>query len=87
MNEIYDWKKLEGIMMATKYSLFNFIYRMTLEREVAEDIFQETWLRVVKNIERYNSAIPFKAWLFHIARNLCRDYERKLRRRKKSFEL
>ncbi len=87
MNGIYDWEEIERLMMETKDSLFNFIYRMILEKEVAEDIFQETWLRVLKNIERYNSAIPFNVWLFHIAKNLCRDYERKLKRRRGSFKL
>lgn len=82
MNETYDWKKLESIMMETKDSLFNFIFRMTFDRDSAEDIFQETWLKVVKNIERYNPRLPFKVWLFQIAKNLCRDYQRKLRRRK-----
>lgn len=87
MNEIYDWKDIESKMMETKDSLFNFIYRNILDREVAEDIFQETWLRVVKNLEKYNPAIPFKIWLFQIARNLCRDYGRKLKRGRKSLEL
>jgi len=50
MNGIYDWERIERIMMETKDSLFNFIYRMTFEKEVAQDIFQETWLKVIKNI-------------------------------------
>lgn len=87
MNEIYDWKDIESKMMETKESLFNFIYRMTFDREVAEDIFQETWLRVVRNLEKYNPAIPFKIWLFEIAKNICRDYARKLERRRKGLEL
>ncbi len=87
MNGIYDWERIEGIMMETKDSLFNFIYRMTFEKEVAQDIFQETWLKVIKNIERYNPEIPLKIWLFQIAKNLCKDYARRLKARRKSLEL
>lgn len=87
MNEIYDWEKLEGIMMETKDSLFNFIYRMTYDKYVAEDIFQETWLKVVRNIERYSPFVPFKVWIFQIAKNLCRDHHRKFKRCRKGLEL
>lgn len=87
MNEIYDWEKLEAIMMETKDSLFNFIYRMTFDKYVAEDIFQETWLKAVKNIERYNPLVPFKIWIFQIAKNVCRDFQRKSKRWRKNLEL
>ncbi|MBI3784505.1 MAG: sigma-70 family RNA polymerase sigma factor [Deltaproteobacteria bacterium] len=56
--------------------LSNFIYRHTAGRDV-EDIFQETWLRVVRQAKRFDRNKRFSTWLFQIAINLCRDWHRR----------
>lgn len=54
--------------------LYGFIMRLAGRHE-AEEVFQEVWLRVVKNIHRYHDKC-FGAWLFRIARNLIVDRQR-----------
>jgi RNA polymerase sigma-70 factor (ECF subfamily) len=63
-----------------KLKLFNLIYRMLQNKEEAEDILQETFLRVYKERESYDSAYAFSTWVYTIALNLCRN---ELKRRKK----
>ena len=44
-----------------------------------DDVFQETWLRVIRSADRYDPARSFPAWLLSIAINLCRDARRRRR--------
>ncbi len=59
--------------------VFNFCYRMLGESVEAEDASQETFLRVHKNLHRYDTARSFKTWLLSIASNHCIDRLRKRR--------
>jgi len=61
--------------------LFGYAYRMVGSRLDAEDLLQELFLRVVKQIERYRHEGQFEAWLFRIATNLIRDRIRRLQRK------
>lgn len=55
--------------------LLGFLYRMTGgDRALAEDLVQETFLRVLGNIASYRYARPLKPWLYTIAVNLVRDH-------------
>jgi len=56
--------------------LFQFIHRHTGGRDV-EDLYQETWLRVVRAARRFDPGRRFSTWLFHVALNLCRDWHRR----------
>jgi len=67
-----------------KVRLFNLIYRMLQSREEAEDLLQETFLRVFKERESYDPAFAFSTWIYTIALNLCRN-ELKRRKRFKFF--
>lgn len=53
-----------------------FLYRQTGGRDV-EDLYQETWIRVVRSAGRFDPTRRFSTWLFHIAINLCRDWHRR----------
>ena len=59
--------------------VFSFIYRMVLSAEDAEDLCQETFLKVVRAKKKYRKTAKFKTWLFHIALNLCRDRIRRMK--------
>ena len=59
--------------------IFSFIYRMVLSAEDAEDLCQETFLKVVRAKKKYRASAKFKTWLFHIALNLCRDRIRRMK--------
>ena len=67
-----------------KVRLFNLIYRMLQNREEAEDILQETFLRVFKEKESYDPTYAFSTWIYTIALNLCRN-ELKRKKRFKFF--
>jgi len=71
-----DDAALAELLARYEHGLAAFIYRNTGGREV-EDLFQETWLRVVRSAARFDTARRFSTWLFQIAVNLCRDQLRK----------
>lgn len=55
--------------------LLGFLYRMTGgNRALAEDLVQETFLRLLRTIPQYQYPRPFKPWLYTIATNLARDH-------------
>jgi RNA polymerase sigma factor (sigma-70 family) len=54
--------------------LFNFLARLSRRRDVAEDLVEETWLRVVTHAPRLRDDTRLAPWLFTIARNLYASY-------------
>jgi RNA polymerase sigma-70 factor (ECF subfamily) len=58
-------------------SLFNFLLRLLADRPTAEDLLQETFLRVYLHRESYRPTAAFRTWLFTIARNLALDHFRR----------
>jgi len=61
--------------------LYGYFYRLTGQREDAEDLLQEVFVRFVRMIGRYEHDGRFDAWVFRIATNLVRD---RVRRQKRS---
>ncbi len=59
--------------------IYNLAYRLLRDPMDAENVTQETFLRIVLSLERIRSDAPFKPFLFRIAINLCRDAARKKR--------
>jgi len=59
----------------TRYSsrVYVFLYHMTGERDMAQDLLQETFIRLYRSRERYDPTRPFRPWLFKIASNLSSD--------------
>ncbi len=57
--------------------VFSIIYRMIRDREQAEDLAQETFVRVFNNIDRYDPRFKFSSWIFKIATNLTIDWIRR----------
>lgn len=57
--------------------VFSIIYRMVRDREKAEDLAQETFVRTFNNLDRYDRSYKFSSWLFKIAYNLTVDHLRK----------
>ncbi|MFA6338995.1 MAG: RNA polymerase sigma factor [Candidatus Paceibacterota bacterium] len=57
--------------------IYNFIFRLTKNTQESEDITQETFLKVWKNIKKYRKGENFKTWIFTIARNTTIDWLRK----------
>lgn len=64
----------EALVQRHRRQVYNFIYKMVGRAEPAEDIFQETFLRVIKNAHTYTPRAKFTTWCLQIARNLTLDY-------------
>lgn len=60
--------------------LYGYLRRMLGNGADAEDVFQDTFLRVHQHAGRYRRGAPFRPWVYKIATNLCRDRLRKRRR-------
>src|SRR5438270_5430180 len=57
--------------------VFSLIYRMVREKETAEDLAQDTFIKVLNNIDRYRPEFKLSSWLFKIANNVTIDHLRK----------
>ncbi len=79
-----DTRAFSVLVDRYKVKLFNLIYRMLQNREEAEDILQETFLRAFRERERYDPRWAFSTWIYTIALNLCRN-ELKRKKRFKFF--
>ena len=80
--------KTEGIaQLVDRYSprLYRYLRRLVGEPALAEDILQDTWLRVVERLDRYDAQQPFAGWLFAIARHRAIDTLRQRARESHSF--
>jgi RNA polymerase sigma-70 factor (ECF subfamily) len=53
--------------------VFSLVYRMVRDRELAEDLAQETFIKVFNHLDKYNPAYKFSSWIFKIASNLAID--------------
>ena len=72
----------EALLRRHRAPLFTFLVRMLGDREKAEDLAQETFLRIVKGAQAWERRARFQTWLFTIARNLCVDHARRDRFRR-----
>lgn len=69
---------LDELISRYQFRLPRYLWTLTGDRALAEDLFQETWIRVLEKGHQYDPRWQFEAWLFSIARNLALD---RLRRR------
>jgi len=76
-----DPEALTRLVESYSGRVFGLLYRLTGTREAAEDLMQETFLRLVRAIRQYEHVGKFEAWLFRIAANLARDRARAQGRR------
>lgn len=65
-----------------KQRIYSFIYSKVFDRDVAEDIFQDTFIKVIKTLKKggYNEEGKFIPWVMRISHNLVIDYFRKINR-------
>src|SRR2546425_9425542 len=67
---------LDGLIEKHQHRLFRYLLSLTGNRPTAEDLFQETWLRVLERGYQYRAQWKFEVWLFSIARHLVVDLAR-----------
>jgi RNA polymerase sigma-70 factor (ECF subfamily) len=75
-----DMELLADLVERCQHRLVRYLLYLTGRREYAEDLAQETWVRVLQRGSQYNGRQRFDPWLFAIARNLAIDYLRKKRK-------
>lgn len=79
-----DQRAFAEIVDMYQDKLYHMAYRMLFNRQEAEDVVQESFLRVYKNLDRYDDEMKFSTWIYRIATNLCID---QLRKRKPVYSL
>jgi RNA polymerase sigma-70 factor (ECF subfamily) len=67
---------LAALIERYRRPLFGYLCRMLGDEAEADDVFQETFLRVVKNVERFETGRPVRPWLYAIAGNLVKNVYR-----------
>jgi RNA polymerase sigma-70 factor (ECF subfamily) len=72
-----DPELLDHLIERYHYRLLRYLVFLTGDRALAEDLFQETWIRVLERGHRYDGRARFVAWLLTVARNLALDALRK----------
>src|SRR3954463_6811285 len=72
-----DTAMLDRLIEQYQHRLLRYLIYLTGNRERAEDLFQETWMRVLERGNQYNGKSRFDTWLFAIARHLVIDASRK----------
>src|SRR5438105_2092716 len=72
-----DMELLADLVERCQHRLVRYLLYLTGRRDYAEDLAQETWVRVLQRGSQYNGRQRFDPWLFAIARNLAIDYLRK----------
>jgi RNA polymerase sigma-70 factor (ECF subfamily) len=74
-----DSDLLDQLIEKYQHRLLRYLLHLTGRRELAEDFFQETWIRVLERGSQYDGRHEFSTWLFTIARNLVLDDLRRKR--------
>jgi len=74
-----DLDALAGLMERYQHRLYRYLLRIVCDPGMAEDLFQQTWLRVMQRIHKYDPQRNFEGWLFSVAHNIAIDYIRRRR--------
>jgi RNA polymerase sigma-70 factor (ECF subfamily) len=75
-----DQEAFAALVRQNAEYVFNLAYRLTKNREEAEDLSQEAFVRVWKALPNFRSEAQFRTWMYRIVTNLCYDRLPKLRR-------
>jgi RNA polymerase sigma-70 factor (ECF subfamily) len=68
---------LDRLIEQYQHRLLRYLVHLVGNRELAEDLFQETWVRVLERGHQYDGKHEFSLWLFTVARNLAIDHLRR----------
>jgi len=74
-----DVEAVAAVMERYQHRLYRYLLRLLREPATAEDLFQQTWIKVMERIRSFDPSHSFEGWLFAMARNLAIDYLRRYR--------
>jgi RNA polymerase sigma-70 factor (ECF subfamily) len=77
-----DSRAFEVLLQRHQRPVYNFLIRQVGHPQLAEDLLQEVFLRVIKGATNYKREAKFTTWLYTIARNLCTDNARRAKHRR-----
>ena len=77
-----ELEKMGLLFERYKKRIFGFFYHMEPDRELCEDLVQNTFMRVIKYRSGFQAEGEFRIWLFRIARNVANDHFRKSKNRR-----
>jgi RNA polymerase sigma-70 factor, ECF subfamily len=72
-----DMEVVAQLVERYQHRLYRYLLRLVSRPSTAEDLFQQTWLRVMERIQYYDPRRSFEGWLFAVAHNLAIDYLRR----------
>jgi RNA polymerase sigma-70 factor (ECF subfamily) len=72
-----DVAAIHKLVECYQYRLTRYLLYLTGRQDLAEDLFQETWLRVLERGSQFDGRSRFEPWLFSVARNLTMDHFRR----------
>jgi RNA polymerase sigma factor (sigma-70 family) len=77
-----DEKGLEILITRHKQRIYSFIFSKVMDRDITEDIFQDTFIKVIRTLKKgkYNEEGKFLPWVMRIAHNLVIDHFRRNKR-------
>jgi RNA polymerase sigma-70 factor (ECF subfamily) len=75
-----EQKSLEVLIQTYLKSIYGFVFRFVQNQQDAEDLTQEIFLKMWRNLKKFKKEKGFKSWLFKIAKNTCFDFLRKKKR-------
>jgi RNA polymerase sigma-70 factor (ECF subfamily) len=68
-------------------SVYAFVRRFLGDTPASDDVYQEVWLKVIRNADRFEGRSRFTTWLFQVTRNVCMDHLRDKKRRRSPASL
>jgi RNA polymerase sigma-70 factor (ECF subfamily) len=79
VREFLRGKEMSLDVLLKKYlkPIYNFLFQIVRERSILDDLTQETFIKVWKNLSHFDQAKSFKTWIFTVAKNTAFDYLRK----------
>src|SRR5687768_15209486 len=66
-----DGDALAELLAQYQHRLYRYLTRLVQDPATAEDLFEQTWLRVMRKIGKYDARSKFDTWLFSVAHNLA----------------
>ena len=77
VQEADDHVAFERLISRHQKKLFGYLWRFTGDRQAAEDLFQETCMRIYQARASFNHEYSFSSWVYRIATNACLDMRKK----------
>ena len=76
MEAVKNGELQQATLLFERYNkrIFNFLARMTMDRDLAEDLTQNVFLRIIKYRTSYREGNKFQSWIYQVARNVFSDH-------------